>query len=69
MCTAALRSVWFLIPSDNLEGGYIPTSEIAYKTSNWFGVLISEVLLSAGNVHPHPFNYALVINASHSITH
>lgn len=47
---ALIRSIWFLIPSDVLEGTYIPRKVSAYKDEGWYGILISEVLLSFGSI-------------------
>jgi hypothetical protein len=49
-CAALIRSIWFLIPSDVLEGSYIPRKVSAYRDEGWYGILISEVLLSFGSI-------------------
>ena len=48
--TAGVRAIWFLIPSIYLEGAYVPTSTIAFESDNWFGILLSELLLVLGSL-------------------
>jgi len=49
-CAALVRSIWFLIPSELLEGSYVPRKVTAYIDEGWYGILISEVLLSIGSI-------------------
>lgn len=48
--TAALRSIWFLIPKTAFIGSYTPTAHVAFITRGWLGVFISEVLLALGSL-------------------
>jgi len=45
-----LRAIWFLIPSDILEGSYVPVAKEAFVSRNWVGILVSEVLLALGSL-------------------
>jgi len=47
---AALRAIWFFIPSDVLEPSYAPAEVWAFQTPHWEGTLISEILLSGGSL-------------------
>lgn len=47
---SALRALWFFIPNAYLEPSYIPLPLMAFSRSDWKGVLVSQMLLSAGNV-------------------
>lgn len=48
--TAILRSIWFFIPKTIMMGSYIPTAHVAFVTSGWMGVFISEVVLALGSL-------------------
>ena len=40
----------FLIPSETLEGSYVPVMQWAYSSKHWVGTLSSEILLSLGSL-------------------
>lgn len=48
--TSLIRSIWFIIPSNILEGTYTPIPMKAFDTNGWIGVLISEILLALGSL-------------------
>lgn len=48
--TTGIRSLWFMIPSAYLEGSYSPTPTIAFESTNWIGVLLSEILVALGSL-------------------
>ena len=48
--TSAIRFLWFIIPSIYLEGTYVPSATIAFESSNWLGILLSEILLALGSL-------------------
>jgi hypothetical protein len=48
--TSVLRAAWFYIPTDDLQGSYTPPSVEAYVSDNWNGFLLSEIILSFGNL-------------------
>jgi len=48
--TSFLRSAWFLIPTEFLEGSYVPVAKKAYSSHKWVGVFVSEVLLALGSM-------------------
>lgn len=48
--TASVRSVWFLIPTNVLEGSYTPQPTWAYESEHWRGTLVSEIMLAFGSV-------------------
>ncbi len=50
LLTSILRSIWFLIPSETLEGSYVPVMQWAYSSKHWVGTLSSEILLSLGSL-------------------
>jgi len=52
LVTSILRTMWFFIPKSLLEPSYVPSAVMAFEPSYpcWFGVFISEVLLSTGSL-------------------
>jgi len=48
--TSVLRMVWFLVPAEALEGGYVPVTKEAYVSPHWGGVFASEVILAMGSM-------------------
>ena len=50
LLTSLLRSIWFLIPSETVEGSYVPVMQWAYSSKHWIGTLTSEILLSLGSL-------------------
>ena len=48
--TSTFRCIWFLIPTDVLEGSYTPIPKYAYTSRKWVGVFTSEVLLALGSM-------------------
>lgn len=50
LCTAVIRSVWFLIPNSVYDPSYVPRAFMAFNPQNWIGVFISEILLSVGSL-------------------
>jgi hypothetical protein len=50
LLTSALRAIWFLIPKASIEPSYTPSATMAFQTSGWVGVFLSEVLVMSGSV-------------------
>lgn len=50
LCTAVIRSVWFLIPNSVYDPSYVPQAFMAFNAHSWIGVFISEILLSVGSL-------------------
>lgn len=49
--TAAIRTIWFFIPSSALESHYAPNQDvIAFETEGWWKLMIALALRSAGTV-------------------
>jgi hypothetical protein len=48
--TSLIRCIWFIIPSEVLEGTYTPTPMTSFETKGWVGVILSELMLSFGNL-------------------
>lgn len=48
--TSFIRSLWFIIPSSTLEGTYSPYPIKAFQSSNWKGILLSEIMLLIGSL-------------------
>lgn len=48
--TSLLRSAWFFIPSDYLEGYYTPHPIIAFESNGWIGTFVSFSMLSSGSI-------------------
>lgn len=50
--TAALRSIWFLIPNSVLEPSYVPHAVMAFDSDHpsWVGGFISESLMCVGSL-------------------
>lgn len=49
LLTAALRSIWFLVPNAWLEPSYIPSAVMAFS-DRWVGTFVSELLVSLGSL-------------------
>jgi hypothetical protein len=50
LLTSLTRAIWFLIPSYQLEGSYIPEAIVAFVSDKWIGCVVSEVLLVTGSL-------------------
>lgn len=50
LSSALLRAIWFFIPDYYLEPTYIPIPLMAFTASAWKGQLVSQLLLSIGNI-------------------
>lgn len=48
--TSFARSLWFALPSEYLEGDYLPRPVLAFGGDHWEGILLSETLLSLGTL-------------------
>ena len=70
--TAVTRTVWFLVPSDYLEGPYTPEPVMAYSAdsgrSHWRGILLSELLLSTGSISLYSVFILIASYWSHMLT-
>lgn len=48
--TSISRTIWFFVPSDFLEGGYVPVGVIKFHSSYGFGYFISEICRIFGSL-------------------